>query len=474
MSTAKFRKIGNWLLILPFILPSAAVAGPTISGVSSAGINKSSVLITWNTDTAADSQVEYGTTALYGKFSGLDATPATLHSVQLDGLTPLTLYHYKVKSSDGGGYLSESKDYVFFLIQLAWDAPDWIVGRYLVSYGNASKSYNPPQIDVGTSLTYTLSISDPGAYYFAVKAEYVPGFESDYSNEVYLAVETVATFILSVQAKGVTANQATIEWITDPAADSRVEYGKSPTYENSTNLDSAYVIRHSRVLDNLADGTVYHYRVKSSSASGVGGVSGDFTFSTSDTIPPVISSVANYNITDTGATIAWVTDEYADTQVEYGPTAAYGQSTSLDSSLAKVHTVDIRGLTINTIYHYRVRSTDIAGNLAVSGDRTFTTAFLPVPSDFSSDTRSDILVRNPLTGEISMWFSDGSAFTSHVSLAFVPDLSWKIAGIGDFNGDGKPDVLWRHYGLGENFIWFMNGMQYFLGSYIDPQRDMDY
>ena len=35
--------------------------------------------------------------------------------------------------------------------------------------------------------------------------------------------------------------------------------------------------------------------------------------------------------------------------------------------------------------------------------------------------------------------------------------SFKIAGSGDFNGDGKSDVLWRDTTSGNIAIWFMNG-----------------
>src|SRR5207247_4304711 len=75
-----------------------------------------------------------------------------------------------------------------------------------------------------------------------------------------------------------------------------------------------------------------------------------------------------------GASIAWTTNEASDSQVEYGTTTAYGSSTTLNTSLVTSHSVNLSGLAANTTYHYRVKSRDAAGNLAVSGDQTFTTA----------------------------------------------------------------------------------------------------
>ena len=93
-----------------------------------------------------------------------------------------------------------------------------------------------------------------------------------------------------------------------------------------------------------------------------------------DTTPPVISSISTSNITSSGATISWTTNEPADTQVEYGLTTAYGSQTTLVTTLLTSHTATLTGLSASTLYHYRVKSKDAAGNLLVSPNFTFTTA----------------------------------------------------------------------------------------------------
>src|SRR2546425_8968119 len=82
-------------------------------------------------------------------------------------------------------------------------------------------------------------------------------------------------------------------------------------------------------------------------------------------------------ITSTSATITWATDEASDSQVEYGTTTAYGQVSALASALVTSHSVGLSGLLASTVYHYRVKSRDAVGNLAVSGDVTFTTLAPP-------------------------------------------------------------------------------------------------
>src|SRR5205085_1799934 len=92
-----------------------------------------------------------------------------------------------------------------------------------------------------------------------------------------------------------------------------------------------------------------------------------------DTTPPTISAVQSSAVSGSGATVTWTTGEAADSQVEYGPTTSYGASTTLDATLATAHSLALSGLTANTLYHYRVKSTDANGNPATSADFTFTT-----------------------------------------------------------------------------------------------------
>src|SRR5205814_477907 len=88
---------------------------------------------------------------------------------------------------------------------------------------------------------------------------------------------------------------------------------------------------------------------------------------------PLISAVNAGLVSTSGATITWTTDQPSDSQVEYGTTATYGSMAPLSSTLVTSHAQALTGLTTNTVYHYRVRSTNASGQLALSGDVTFQT-----------------------------------------------------------------------------------------------------
>ena len=108
------------------------------------------------------------------------------------------------------------------------------------------------------------------------------------------------------------------------------------------------------------------------------------TTPSADTTPPVISDVQATYITETSTIISWKTDELADSQIEYGTTISYGSATWLDPILTiSAHGDGLSNLLSGTTYHFRVKSKDSSGNLAISGDYTFNTT-APATSGVSS------------------------------------------------------------------------------------------
>lgn len=90
----------------------ADVTSPVQSSITSSP-SYTTATITWTTDEAADTQINYGTTTAYSASTTLDATLATSHSQSLNQLRSGTTYHYRVRSTDSSGNLSISSDQTF-------------------------------------------------------------------------------------------------------------------------------------------------------------------------------------------------------------------------------------------------------------------------------------------------------------------------------------------------------------------------
>ncbi len=88
------------------------IPGPNFTTTPEAvDIDSTSARIIWETDVVSTSLVVHGLTTAYGSAQG-DSTPVTAHGVQLSGLTPGKLYHFRVASTDAQG-TRLSGDFIF-------------------------------------------------------------------------------------------------------------------------------------------------------------------------------------------------------------------------------------------------------------------------------------------------------------------------------------------------------------------------
>ncbi len=89
---------------------------PTISNAQVVDVTNTSVRVAWDTDEAADSIVNYGTTDEYGS-TVTEGSFVTSHEVVLTGLAADTLYHYQFGSTDADGNGVMSEDATFMTAQ---------------------------------------------------------------------------------------------------------------------------------------------------------------------------------------------------------------------------------------------------------------------------------------------------------------------------------------------------------------------
>jgi len=89
---------------------------------------------------------------------------------------------------------------------------------------------------------------------------------------------------------------------------------------------------------------------------------------------------------------------------------------------------------------------------------------------FNADTSPDIVWRSPSTGQLLVWFMDGETRLSgsFTTPAGYTPSQYTAEGLGDFNGDGKTDIVWKNPTTGQLLVWFMNGVNRTLGQFATP------
>ena len=171
-----------------------------------------------------------------------------------------------------------------------------------------------------------------------------------------------------------TDQNATITWRTNRPATGRIQYGLYTNDYNWTLNTNQKISDQAITIFGLYPETTYYFKITAiDDFSEVASFEQNFkTKDASDNKSPVISSVVVAETTGTTATIQWLTDESANSEVEYGMSENYGQ-TKNDGRRVKIHDITITGLTDYTFYHFRVKSTDKDGNTARWYDMTFRT-----------------------------------------------------------------------------------------------------
>jgi hypothetical protein len=80
-------------------------------------------------------------------------------------------------------------------------------------------------------------------------------------------------------------------------------------------------------------------------------------------------------------------------------------------------------------------------------------------ADLNLDGKPDLVWTNPSTGQVVVWYMNGTNMVSQAWISATPqsDPNWKVRGTGDFNRDGKPDLVWQNDVTGQPVVWLMNG-----------------
>ena len=384
---------------------SSDTTPPVISVVVAAPVTATGTTITWTTGEVSDSQVIYGTTTAYGSASPTNTTPVTAHAVTLTGLTQATPYHYRVLSRDAAGNLGMTTDLTFATAgatQVSLAPQDTSLNLNTTSYSTQTTltTYTWPDNKVANAILMKFDLSSlPPAAVILQATLYAALVDADTFPEatyVVSAHKVIGRDAVIATATGFTFDGVT-SWTPNACCSGNVPLAQA---DISTPYDARAIDKAAGYKTWTITTMVQEWRTDPSNNFGLL-LNSDasrlrdryryfasmehadpalrpylrITYSlVPDITPPVISGVASSSITSSGATINWTTNEASDSRVEYGTTTGYGSLTAQDTTLATSHVVSMTNLTSATLYHYRARSKDATGNLAVSGDFTLTTA----------------------------------------------------------------------------------------------------
>ncbi|MBI5665475.1 MAG: choice-of-anchor D domain-containing protein [Nitrospirae bacterium] len=176
-------------------------------------------------------------------------------------------------------------------VTIAWTTNEASDTR--VEYGTSVSYGSTTTVNTAMVTSHSQNISGLAAsklYHYRVVSRDSSGNQAvsgDYTFTTPAPPDTTAPAVSGVQATNITSSSVTIEWTTNEASDTRVEYGTSVSYGSTTTVNTVMVTSHSQNISGLTASKLYHYRVVSRDSSGNQAVSGDYTFTTQALPVPV-------------------------------------------------------------------------------------------------------------------------------------------------------------------------------------------
>ncbi|WP_040336222.1 VCBS repeat-containing protein [Candidatus Magnetobacterium casense] len=109
-------------------------------------------------------------------------------------------------------------------------------------------------------------------------------------------------------------------------------------------------------------------------------------------------------------------------------------------------------------------------------------------ADYDGDGKSDVHLQDVDTGKIYVWLMDGikikggdfvkpkggAGQSMGGSVRGSGGDTWAVKSVGDYNGDGMNDMLWQDGSTGDVYIWFMDGTTINSGGYADQGVPSDW
>ncbi len=385
-----------------FVTAAAAEAedgvAPEISSINVGTITGESATVSWKTDKVGSSFVSYGITSGTYENGAVDSLvnfdPAnyiTDHTVIINNLTPATKYYFKVGSTDTSGNVGESTEESFTTkapsslssikvastslseVIITWDTSTKM--NSTVEYG-LTTDYGETKSSSSTTTDHEVKISglkEATVYHFRVK-----GTDADnniYSSGDYTFEPKSPPKVSSVSVDSITEHGANITIATDIPTDVLVTYFEKTDPKNSGSQGKPdFLTKRTVELTNLKSGVTYVYTVKVVDEQGnqTTGEAKEFT-TDKDENPPKISQIktdgAIAQNDKVQMIISWATDEPSTTAFIYREGINGEEKEILVSeAYTQNHTVVSTIFKSGTVYYFKTKSIDQAGNETISSD----------------------------------------------------------------------------------------------------------
>ncbi len=441
----------NYWVDAAFALGSSSQTPPTISNVTATPGSGGTATISWTTNVATTTKVDYGTSSTSLSLSASSSTLSTSHSITLTGLTQGTTYYYRVTSVDAQSNTASSP-----VAPATSNFTENVVSVW-------SPASTPGNVDGGDTSALEIGMkfrSDVAGTVTGVRFYKATTNTGTHIGNLWTSTGTLlgtVTFTNEAASGWQQANFATPIAIAANTTYIVSYYAPNGHYSYNGNFFTSAGVDNTplHALQSGVDGLNGIYQHASASAFPTQNsndsnywVDVAFTAGSSSQTPPTISNVSVTFGPGGTATINWATNVATTAKVDYGTSSTSLSLSASSSTLSTSHSITLTGLTQGTTYYYRVTSVDAQSNTASS----------PVAPATSNFTENVVSVWSPASTPGNVDGGDTSAL--EIGMKFRSDVAGTVTGVRFYKATANTGThvgnLWTSTGTLLGTVTFTN------------------
>ena len=142
-----------------------------------------------------------------------------------------------------------------------------------------------------------------------------------------------------------------------------------------------------------------------------------------------------------------------------------------NGTIGTITVTDAQELQGQDVFNLTLQASD--GDLATTAEATINVSS-ETQNDFNSDGNPDLLWHNPSSGEVQVWFMDGTTKQDTAEIGLVSNSNWNLVATEDFNRDRQTDLVWRNGNTGQNAVWFMDDTERTGVAQLPPTENQNW
>lgn len=372
-----------------------APAAPT--GLTASSITQTTLTLNWSASTDNVAVTGYD---VYQNGVKINASPVTLTTYNVGGLSPSAAYQFYINARDAAGNISANSSTINVTtasvpdteppaspanliasaitqssLSLTWTASSDNVGvtGYDVFQNNSKVNTSPV-----TTTSYNITgLSALTTYNYYVQARDAAGNISQPGNNIIITTPDTQppSAPAGLLSSNLTAVSVTLNW---SAATDNVSVAGYDVYQNGIKINVLPVAATTYAVTGLSTATGYSFYVRAIDGSGnTSGNSNTINITTLDNILP--SAPSNLSAGSVGSASLILNWTAAADNVAVTGYDVYRNGSKINTSVVTATSYNVTGLTASTAYQFYVNARDAAGNISPNSNTVnVTTAAAPV------------------------------------------------------------------------------------------------